>query len=156
MIRSTILLTLVVFLAFFGYFFLNQPQSQPPEQRAKQAALRVGDLVLEEGQAGVIRMNIVANLGVDTARFLHVYCNSGRVLIYGLAPENVTADMLTQIARQMPNAQEVEVRIVPRPDYVVPLAGENDATPVDPALTNPPQVPQPAAHPDKPARRRDR
>ncbi|MBL8880499.1 MAG: BON domain-containing protein [Phycisphaerales bacterium] len=157
MIRSTILFTLVVLLAFFGYFFLNQPQTKPTDERAKQAAMRVGDLVLEEGQAGVIRMNIVANLGVDTARFLHVYCNNGRVLIYGLAPEGVTADALTQIARQMPNAQHVDVQITPRPDYVAALGATGDGAGEMPAVDST-QPPQPVAAPerDRPSRRRER
>lgn len=121
MIRSVFLFSFVILLALFGYFFLNEPQNKPGEERARQAALRVGDLVLEEGQAGVIRMNIVANYGVDAARFLHVYCNNGRVLIYGLAPEGVTPDALVQIARQIPNAQQVEILVSPRPAYVAPL-----------------------------------
>lgn len=140
MIRSALLFSFVILLALFGYFFLNEPQNKPGEERARQAALRVGDLVLEEGQAGVIRMNIVANYGIDAARFLHVYCNNGRVLIYGLAPEGVTPDALVQIARQIPNAQQVEVLVLPRPGYVTPLP---HATTDSSAATHPPAGPAP-------------
>lgn len=156
MIRSTILITLVILLGLFGYFFLNEPQTNSSDQRAKQAAMRVGDLVLEEGQAGVIRMNIIANLGVETARFLHVYCNNGRVLIYGLAPEGVTAESLTQIARQIPNAQQVEVLISPRPSYVTPLAASgSDSANSSAAETNdtPPPAPAPTER-QRPSRRK--
>ena len=134
MVKSGLALTALGLLAMFGYFFVTAPANQSGTDRAKDAAVRLGDTVKDQGAASVVSARLKAGLGLDGSRFLHVYYDDGAVLIYGLAPADVTAERLTSLAREVPSVTSVEVQILPRPEYLNAKPAP-EATPETPAET---------------------
>ena len=122
MIRSGLAFIALGLLAMFGYFFVMTPSDRPSGDRAKQAAVVVGDVVVDQGAAGLIHARLATTLGLDGVRFLHVHYNDGKVLIYGLAPARVTADGLAGLVRGVPGVRTVDVQIMTRPAYLDALA----------------------------------
>ena len=117
----------------FGYFYVTNNSDAPQSEKAKQAALDVGDAVRDKGVAGLVDVRLKSKFGLDATRFLHVYYDDGRVLLYGLVPESISAEALAAQADEVPGVDSVDVLVQPRPAYVAPLrpiAGSNaPATP---------------------------
>lgn len=127
MIRSILAFTALGLLALFGYFFVTSQQPSGKE-RAREAAANVGDTVVAEGVAGLVRARLLTTLGYDVARFLHVHNDNGRVLVYGLLPDDVRVEDVIHQARQAPGVTTVDVQVMPRPEYLRP-AKETAARP---------------------------
>jgi hypothetical protein len=122
MIRSGLAFIALGLLAMFGYFFVMTPGDRPGGDRAKQAAVELGDAVVDQSAAGLVRARLATSLGLDGVRFLHVHYDDGKVLIYGLAPARVTADGLAGLVRGIPGVRTVDVQIMTRPTYLDVLA----------------------------------
>ena len=118
MIRSVIAVVLVILLALFGYFLLTDRTGRTSSEKAKDAAVRVGDTVVDQSVAAAVRVALLGEFKHD-ARFLHVYHTDGNVLIYGLLPDTLRLDDVTAVARKVPGVEQVEVLVRFRPGYVV-------------------------------------
>ena len=118
MIRTCLVVFVLGLLGLFGYFIVTAPGDQSGAERAKGAALQVGDVVVDQGVAGLVHARLTASLGLETARFLHVHADDGRVLIYGLLPPSVSSEDLAERARSVPGVKRVDVQVLPRPGYL--------------------------------------
>jgi len=125
MIRTGLAIFAVGLLGLFGYFFVTAPEAPDSTERAKHAAGQTKDVVVEQGVAGLVRAQLIAEYGLDGARFLHVYSNDGHVLIYGLLPRGITGAALSAGAQRVPGVRTVDVQAVVRPAYV------NEVPPTD-------------------------
>ncbi|MGE0482436.1 MAG: BON domain-containing protein [Phycisphaerae bacterium] len=128
MIRSLFALACLGLLGLFAFFYFNDGSGRAAKERALDAARHVGDTVKDEGIALAVRTRITSVFGFEAGRFLQVYYNDGRVLVYGLVPPEVTAEALAADVRRVPGVQDVEVLVHARPAYVTPLK-PTDATP---------------------------
>jgi hypothetical protein len=117
MIRSLLAFLALGLLALFGYFFVTTGTGTGSE-RARQAAVRVGDTVVDESLAGVVRARLAATYGFDGARFLHIHNDNGKILIYGLLPPGARPDDLVAAARSVPGVAAVDVQVLERPAYL--------------------------------------
>ena len=118
MMRSGLAIVALGLLALFGYFFMTSSREQSGAERVKQAAVQVGDTVVDQGVAGLVRGRLATTFGLDGARFLHVHFDQGRVLIYGLLPPEVSAEELAAVVREVPKVDEVDVQAMARPAYL--------------------------------------
>ena len=118
MIRSGLALVALVLLGLFGYFFVMSPPEHSGAERAKEAVGQVGDTVVDEGVAGLIRARLATTYGLDGARFLHAHYDSGQALVYGLLPANVSAEDVAALVRQIGGIKQVDVQALPRPAYL--------------------------------------
>jgi len=128
MIRSGIAVVLVVLLALFGYFLLTDTSKRTRGEKAKDAAVRVGDTVVDQSVAAAVRGALFGEFKQD-ARFLHVYRTDGKVLIYGLLPNTLSVEDVTTVACKVPGVEQVEVLVRSRPAYVVAGGSGTDAGP---------------------------
>jgi hypothetical protein len=125
MLRTGLAVIALGLLALFGYFFVMSSPQHTSTERAKQAAVQVSDTLKDQGVAGLVWAALAKSYGADGARFLHVYYNDGRTLIYGFLPNGATADSLAAVARLVPGVKDVDVQVLPRPAYLnPPVAGE--------------------------------
>lgn len=122
MVRTGLAIVALGLLGLFGYFFVTASNRQSNAERAKEAMGQVGDTVRDQGVAGLVRARLATSLGIDGARFLHVYFDEGKVLIYGLLPPGVSEEELVAPVRVLPGVEQVEVRVVARPEYAHALA----------------------------------
>ena len=120
----------VSLVLLFGYFYATNKSDAPQVEKAKQAALDVGDAVRDKGVAGLVDVRLKSKFGLDATRFLHVYYDEGRVLLYGLVPEGLDVETLASQADQVPGVETVDVIVQPRPAYVgSPQSGTGADTP---------------------------
>ena len=121
MLKTGFAVTGVGLLVLFGYFYATNTSDAPQTEKAKQAALDVGDAVRDKGVAGLVDVRLKSKLGLDATRFLHVFYDEGRVLLYGLVPAEVDVQALANEADQVPGVTAVDVLVQTRPEYVTPL-----------------------------------
>jgi hypothetical protein len=114
MIRTGAAVGLLGVLALFGYFLLSDSSQRTRTEKAKDAAVRVGDTLVDQGVAAAVRARLVSEFKHD-ARFLHVYHDDGRTLIYGLLPDALSPADLAAAARAVAGVEEVDVLVQPRP-----------------------------------------
>ena len=86
MVRTGLAIVAIGLLALFGYFYVTSPAEQGGAERAKGAAAHVGDVVVDQGLAGLVRARLTTAFGLEAARYLHVRADDGHVLVYGLRP----------------------------------------------------------------------
>jgi osmotically-inducible protein OsmY len=128
MIRSGIAVVLVVLLGLFGYFLLTDTSGRTRGEKAKDAAVRVGDTVVDQSVAAAVRVALLGKFKHD-ARFLHVYHADANILVYGLLPATVSVEDVTAVARKVPGVEQVEVLVRARPAYVGAEGSGADAEP---------------------------
>jgi hypothetical protein len=122
MVKTSLAILVVAGIGLFGYFYLSNPEPDlTPSEKAKQAAVDVGDAVRDKGVASLVEGRLVAQFGLDATRFVHVHFDEGRALIYGLVPANIAPQALADEAAQVPGVTSVELLAHPRPDYIAPL-----------------------------------
>jgi osmotically-inducible protein OsmY len=117
-IRSIITLVILVLAGMFVYHFVTGRGDA--EQRARHAANQVSDTVKDQGMAGAIRVRLTTAFGMEATRFLHVYHDSGKTVVYGLVPESLTADKLMEEARKVSGVTEVAVAVQLFPELLAP------------------------------------
>jgi hypothetical protein len=129
MVKTGVAIVVLGLVGLFGYFFLAASPERSSAEKAKEAALNVGDAVRDTGVAGLVDVRLKTKFGLDTTRFLHAHYNDGRVIVYGLVPAAIDQQALMDEAAQVPGVEEVELLVHPRPDYVVPLKGIGGSEP---------------------------
>ena len=127
MVRSSLAVVALGLLAMFGYFWITASSDQSNTDRAKEAVARVGDTVKDQGAASLISARLKAGLGLNEARFLHVYYDDGETVVYGMAPEGVSNDRIAALAREVPGVQHVDVQVLPVPASLSPDASHTAA-----------------------------
>jgi hypothetical protein len=123
-------LSAVCLLGLFGYFFLSNNSAQSNKEKAKSAAVQLGDTVRDQGVAGLVGVRLKSKFGLEATRFLHTYFDEGRVLVYGLLPESVSAESVREQAAKVVGVTEVEVLVAVRPAFVDGAAAPADASAV--------------------------
>ncbi len=118
MIRSVVIVGLMGLAGLFGYYYFTSPATGDWKSRAQTAAARVGDKVLDESVATAVYTQLVAKYGREALRYLHVHHDSGKVLVYGLLPPNISADTLRTDAAKVPGVSSVTLIVQPRPEDV--------------------------------------
>ncbi len=121
MIKSGIAVTALALAGLFVYFYTARCESVSRSDKAKQAALDVGDAVRDKGVASLVGVRLKAKCGLDATRFLHTYYNEGTVVVYGLVPVATDLQLLHDEAAKVPGVSAVELLIQVRPDYIAPL-----------------------------------
>ena len=121
MIKSGLAVTAVALAGLFVYFYTSRSEGVSRSDKAKQAALDVGDAIRDKGVAGLVDMRLKTKFGLDATRFVHTHYNEGNVLVYGLVPANVDLQLLLDEAAKVPGVAAVELLIQPRPDYITAL-----------------------------------
>ncbi len=121
MIKSAIAVAAVALAGLFVYFYAANSAEVSRSDKAKQAAIEVGDAVRDKGVAGLVDMRLKTKFGLDATRFLHAYYDQGNVVLYGLAPADVDLQRLHDEAAKVPGVAAVELLIHTRPDYITPL-----------------------------------
>lgn len=129
MIRSAVLVLILVVAGLFGWFYVRSDSTQDSGRRARDAAGEIGDVVMDKGMAGLVHARLVTKLGYESAAFLHVYHDDGRVIVYGLLPETVDPQVVIEEVSSTPGVKAVELLVQPRPAGMVsvisrPAAGE--------------------------------
>lgn len=114
-VLGTIALALI---GLFGYYFLTDSSGKSAKERAADAGRHVLDTAKDTAAGGAIKTKLIAALGVDTMRLIHVWYDNGQVVVYGLAPTGVDADRLMSLVRDVPGLKHVEVFVQERPAYV--------------------------------------
>lgn len=123
MIRSGIAIVALGLLGLFGYFFIQNEGSGTNKEKAKQAAVQVGDTVRDKSVAGLVSVRLTSKFGIEATRFLHTHFDEGRAVVYGLVPADLTPEAVQAEAASVVGVRQVEVLVAPRPDYVAPLGG---------------------------------
>ena len=118
MVRTGLAVVAVGLLALFGYFYVTSPAEQGGAERAKGAAAHVGDVVVDQGLAGLVRARLTTAFGLEAARYLHVRADDGHVLVYGLRPPSIAVEALVARARGVPGVKEVDVQTLEWPEYL--------------------------------------
>jgi len=141
MIKRGVAVLGAALVGLFGYYFLTDRSDRPNAEKARSAAVQVGDAVRDTGVAGLVDVRLKSKFGFDATRFLHYYYDEGRVVVYGLAPAGVEAEQLRNEALGVTGVREAEVYVHPRPEFIQPLK---------PLLGDSPAQPQPPAKPGGP------
>lgn len=123
MIRSLIGVGVIVLGGLFAYYYLTDSSGKSGAEKARSAVERVGDNVVDRGAASAVRAKLAADFGVDAARFLHVYYDEGTAVVYGLAPQSVTAEAIRAKVAAVPGVKTTVVRVLPRPAEMTSAAG---------------------------------
>lgn len=131
MLRSAIAVVVLVAIGLIGFFYVKDQRNVPPSDKARAAVTSAGQVVVEEGVALGVRGQLVAALGREATRFLHVYNQDGHILIYGLLGPSPSIEVLEAEARKVPGVKDVQVLVIARPETLSPPAEE--AAPTDPA-----------------------
>lgn len=118
MMRSGVTVVAVGLVGLFGYYFLTDHSGQSNKQKAKNAAVQVGDAVRDKGVATLVSARLTAKFGMDAMRFVHTYYDDGHALVYGLVPASVTADALGEEAAKVVGVKQVDVLVQPRPALI--------------------------------------
>ena len=140
MIRAGVGIIGIGLLGLFGYYFLADHTPQTNLEKAKGAAIQVGDTVRDKGVASLVDVRLKSRFGMEATRFLHVYYDAGRIVVYGMAPADMDPAALSAEAASAPGVDEVEVFVTPRPAYVESL----------PTVATPPAPQSPDAAPEIP------
>ncbi len=114
-IMGTVVLALV---GLFGYYFLTDSSGKTAGERAQDAGRHVFDTAKDTAAGGAIKTKLVAALGVDATRMLHVWYDNGQVIVYGLAPKGLDPEKLKALVQDVPGLKGVDVLIQERPDFV--------------------------------------
>jgi osmotically-inducible protein OsmY len=123
----------------FGFYFVSNRSDATSAEKAKQAAVDVGDAVRDTGVATLVSARLTKTFGFEANRFLHAHFDNGRVLLYGMVPVSLDQQQLLDEAAKVPGVKEVEILVQVRPEYIPPLRTLGDE-PV-PAPTPEPAVP---------------
>lgn len=118
MIRTAITLLALALAGTFAYFYVSDGSGRNSTDKLTDAAVQTGEVARDQAVAALVRARIVADVGLQTSRFLHVWFQDGKALIYGLAPEGVEPSRIASAARQVPGVQDVDVQVMPRPAYL--------------------------------------
>ncbi|QOJ15537.1 MAG: hypothetical protein HRU75_13190 [Planctomycetia bacterium] len=118
MFRSAMLVMILLGGGLFAFYFLTDARGKSGGERAADALSRVGDAAMDQGIAGAAKGRLAVCYGIDGVRFLHTWFDEGRLLVYGMAPPQVTPDQIAAEVRVLPGVREVEVQVTPRPGYL--------------------------------------
>jgi osmotically-inducible protein OsmY len=118
MIRTAVAILVLAVLGLFGYFYVSDKGNDDAGDKAKRALYQAGDVVADKGLETAVKVRLTASIGFDASRFLHVYNNDGRVLIYGLVPDEVSQEQIVKQAEQVPGVKSAEVMLLSRPAYL--------------------------------------
>jgi hypothetical protein len=121
MVKSGVAIAVVGGLVLFGYFYTTSRKDLPRTERAKQAAVDVGDAVRDKGVASLVQGRLVTKFGLDATRFLHAYYDEEHVVLYGLVPADVDQQALKDEAAKVPGVTTVELLVQLRPESIAPL-----------------------------------
>ena len=138
MIKSGVAVGVVALAGLFVYFYAANPRDVSRSDKAKQAAMDVGDAVRDKGVAGLVDMRLKTKFGLEATRFLHTYFNEGNVVVYGLVPTEVDVQVLHAEAAKVPGVAAVELLVQTRPDYIAALPSITGHAPESPPATEPP------------------
>ena len=114
MLRLMGALVAIMLALAVGYFVYTDKSERSSVEKARAAAEKVGGKVVDQGVAGLVKMRLGKELGIDTARFLHVHHERGHALIYGLLRDSIDAERVRGIAADVPGVKSIEVRVMPR------------------------------------------
>jgi len=135
MVKSGIATVIVGAAVLFGYFYFTNRSNAPRSEKARQAAVEVGDAVRDKGVAGLVEARLLTKFGLEATRFLHAYYDAGRVVVYGLVPPEIAPQALADEAARVPGVASVELLVQPRPEHLAPRrapAGDPPARPAAP------------------------
>ncbi len=116
--RGGFALVVLLLLGLFGYFYATGSGARGSAERARGAAAQVGGVVVDEGVAGLVKVRLAADFGYDNTRFLHVWHEGGRVLVYGLAPATLDTQQVRADVEKIPGVSSADVLVQPMPAYV--------------------------------------
>ena len=114
MLRSAVAFVAIMLALSVGYYMYLDSSERTTVAKARVAAERVGEKVVDQGVAGLVKVQLGKELGIDAARFLHVHRDRGLTLIYGLLPDSIDADRVRAVAAEVPGVKSIEVRVMPR------------------------------------------
>lgn len=114
-IMGTVVLALV---GLFGFYFLTDSSGKTAGERAQDAGRHVFDTAKDTAAGGAIKTKLVAALGLDATRLLHVWYDNGQVIVYGLVPHGLEADRVKALVQDVPGLKSVDVLIQERPGFV--------------------------------------
>ncbi len=140
MIKSGIAVATLALAGLFVYFYTANSADVSRSDKAKQAAIDVGDAVRDKGVAGLVDMRLKTKFGLDATRFLHAYYDEGNVMVYGLVPAGIDLQLLHDEVAKVPGITEVELLVQPRPDYITslkPIMGSEQEPQPEPAPESP-------------------
>jgi|GEM_PF-2605251 len=137
MIKSGIAVTTLAAAGLFVFFFASNSDDVGNADKAKQAALDVGDAVRDKGVAGLVDLRLKTKFGFEATRFLHAYFDQGAVVVYGMAPESLDSEAIRAEAAKTPGVDAAEVLIHPRPASITPLPSLTGDKPGAPTETAP-------------------
>ncbi len=126
MLRSMGALVAIMLALAVGYFVYTDKSERSRVQKARAAAEKVGEKFVDQGVAGLVKMQLGKELGIDAARFLHVHHQRGHALIYGLLRDSIDVERVRAVAAEVPGVKSIEIRVMPREPSTAP------ETPPDP------------------------
>ena len=125
MIKSAMAVLALTGIGLVGYFYLADESGGSREDKAKRAVSRATDtvvdatdVVVETTVSGAVKTRLLTSFGLDTARFLHVSNQDGRIVVYGLLSPKVTEEQVIAEAQKAPGVKEVQLLVHPRPGYL--------------------------------------
>lgn len=125
MIRGTIAVLVLLLLGAVGYYMYRDTSERSNVEKAQAAAERVGEKVVDQGVAGLVKVRLGKELGIDAARFLHVHHDHGRTLVYGIVAPSIDAERIRSVVSDVPGVKDVDVRVMQRDDTTdAALGGE--------------------------------
>lgn len=143
MIRSVVLTVILAGGGLFGYYFLTDRSERPNGDKARDAAVQVGDAAKDTGAAVLVQARLTARFGMDAMRYLHVRYDDGAVVVYGLAPRHVAADALVETVRAIPGVTSVQALIHELPESMTRDSAHGvAAAPSEQAPAAPPKRPR--------------
>lgn len=125
MFKAVVATTLLTGVGLFGYFYFTDRSDASAAEKARRAAGHVGNVVVDQGIAAGVSALLKANLGTGQARFLHVFNDDGRVVVYGMADAGLSDEAIAEIAAKFPGVKKVDVRLVQLPDSLQSAAPRN-------------------------------
>lgn len=140
MIKSGIAVAALALGGLFVYFYTANRTDVSRSDKAKQAAIEVGDAVRDKSVAGLVDMRLKTKFGLDATRFLHTYFDEGNTVVYGLVPAEMDLQLLHDEAAKVPGVAAVELLVQARPDYIAALPPIMGGEPEPPS---PPETPEP-------------
>ncbi len=126
MLRSMGALVAVLLALAVGYFGYTDKSERSGIDKTRVAAEKVGKKLVNQGVAGLVKMQLGKELGIDAARFLHVHHQRGHALIYGLLRDSIDVERVRAVAAEVPGVKSIEIRVMPREPSTAP------ETPPDP------------------------
>ena len=133
MLRSMGALVAIVLALAVGYFVYTDRSERSGVEKARAAAEKVGEKFVDHGVAGLVKVQLGKELGIDAARFLHVHHERGHALIYGLLRDSIDVERVRAVAAEVPGVKSIEIRVMPREPSTAP----GMPTPLDPLVGTP-------------------